>query len=167
MFDLQPSISPRQSMRHAAHRLRLRLAGKTGGSTAGFTLLELIVVVAMIGILAALALPNLVQMPLRSKEAVLKNNLRTLRQSLDQYNGDLGHYPESLEALVDEGYLRKIPLDPIVEEREWETVYDDESATDIAIEVDLEIDGIAAPGVIDVFSTSPDIGLNGTPYNEW
>ena len=162
MFEIH-----QQSMRRAAHQLRRRLAGGARRPMAGFTLLELIVVVAMIGILAAIALPNLVQMPTRSKEAVLKNNLRTLRQALDQYNGDLGHYPESLEVLVDEGYLRKIPLDPIVEQREWDVVYDDESATDIAIEVDLEIDGTAAPGIIDVFSTSPDISLKGTPYNEW
>ena len=93
---------------------------------AAYTLLELIVVVAMIGVLAAIALPNLVNMPRRTAESVLKTNLRTIRQALDQHNGDLGFYPESLDALVDEEYLRAVPIDPIMNEREWELVFETE-----------------------------------------
>jgi len=129
----------------------------------GFTLLELIVVVAMIGILAAIALPNLIQMPTRSKEAVLKTNLRTIRQALDQFYGDLGHYPESLDALVEEGYLRDVPIDPFTGAREWDTVYEDTSYEEELPETEEEF----APGIIDVFSLSEDVALDGTAYNEW
>jgi prepilin-type N-terminal cleavage/methylation domain-containing protein len=79
----------------------------------GFTIIELIIVVAIIGILAAMAMPMLKDQPLRAKEAVLKTNLRTLRDVLDQYKGDKGHYPSELDTLVEEGYLREIPIDPI------------------------------------------------------
>lgn len=129
----------------------------------GFTLLELIVVVAMIGILAAIALPNLIQMPRRSKEAVLKTNLRTIRQAIDQFYGDLGHYPETLDALVEEGYLRNVPIDPITEDREWDVVYEDTSYEEELPETEEEL----APGIIDVFSLSEEVGLDGTAYNEW
>ena len=135
------------------------------GGQQGFTLLELIIVVTMIGILAAIALPNLAQMPIRSKEAVLKTNLRTIRQALDQYNGDLGFYPESLELLVDEEYLRSVPIDPITGDFEWELVFETDDDFSELPETELEEGG--GPGIIDVFSLSEDLALNGTPYNEW
>lgn len=131
----------------------------------GFTLLELIVVVTMIGVLAAIAMPNLIQMPRRSKEAVLKTNLRTLREVIDQHNADLGFYPPSLEALVEEGYLRQVPFDPITGEAEWELVFEEAEAFEELPETEME-EG-ATPGIIDVFSLSPEIALDGTPYNEW
>ena len=136
----------------------------------GFTLLELIVVVSMIGILAAIALPNLIQGPRRASEAVLKTNLRTLREVIDQHYGDQGFYPPTLEALVDEGYLRAVPMDPITGEAEWGLVFEDspDDLTDpdsIAWDVDLEVEGPA--GIVDVYSLSEDLGLDGTPYAEW
>ena len=137
----------------------------------GFTLLELIVVVSMIGVLAAMALPNLIQTPRRANEAVLKTNLRTLREVIDQHNGDKGFYPPSLEALVDEGYLRDVPLDPMTGEREWGLVYEDspDDLTDpesIAWDVDLEVEGTA--GIVDVYSLSEGVSIDGTtPYAEW
>ena len=96
--------------------------------TAGFTLLELIVVIAVIGILAAIAMPALKNVPRRATESVLKNNLRTMRDVIDQYMGDKGNYPPSLEALVEEGYLRKVPNDPITKSNDtWLLVFEEPS----------------------------------------
>ena len=133
----------------------------------GFTIIELIIVVALIGILAAIVMPNLKDQPTRAKEAVLKTNLRTLRDVIDQYKGDRGHYPSSLDALVEQGYLREIPVDPIAKTQEWDVVYEEASLgeDDPWAESDQPEDG--QPGIYDVHSTSDRVSLNGTPYSEW
>ena len=123
----------------------------------GFTLLELITVVALVDILAAIALPNYKIAIIQSKEAVLRENLFRLRDSIDQYYVDKGQYPATLEALVEEGYLRKMPLDPITQGSDWTPVFQ-EPDPDNPSEV---------PGVYDVKSTSENLSLAGTPYNEW
>jgi hypothetical protein len=84
---------------------------------------------------------------------------------LDQYHADKGHYPSSLEALVDEGYLRRVPMDPITKAEEWDVVYEEVDYEAPPAETDLPEDG--APGIIDVHSTSDLIAIDGTPYNEW
>ena len=78
----------------------------------GFTLVELIIVVAIIGILAAIAVPSMQYAPIRAREAVIRADLYQIRSCIDQHLADKGVYPESLEALVDSGYIRSIPADP-------------------------------------------------------
>ena len=131
---------------------------------AGFTLLELMVVMAVIGILAAIAVPMLRDHPRRAQEAVLKTNLATLRQVIDMHKGDKGRYPTSLEALAEAGYVRKVPVDPMTKSSEtWVLEYEEQEEG--AAETDTDEGG--EPGITDVHSGSTAISLNGTPYSEW
>ncbi|HEY8019902.1 MAG TPA: prepilin-type N-terminal cleavage/methylation domain-containing protein [Thermoanaerobaculia bacterium] len=145
----------------------------------GFTLLELIVVIAIIGILAAIAMPAMKDMPTRANEAVLKTNLHTLRDVIDQYYGDKGHYPQTLQALVDAGYLRALPMDPITKKNDtWVAVFEDpdkQSPDSGGTGGDSGGAGAGAggetdpgqPGIVDVHSGAEGTALNGTPYKEW
>lgn len=128
------------------------------GKERGFTLIELIIVITIIGILAAISIPAMRQAPIRAKEAALKENLFTLRNVIDQYYADHGQYPQSLEDLVSEGYLRRIPVDPMTGEAEWGEVY---------YEAEEEEGFGEGGGIWDVYSLSQGVGLDGTPYSEW
>jgi len=132
----------------------------------GFTLMELIIVIAVIGILATIALPALKDVPRRAAESVLKSNLHTFRDVIDQYHGDKGYYPASLDALVEAGYLRAIPRDPITKSTDtWQVVYEELDPEALPAETDIPED--FQPGIIDVHSGSELIGLDGSPYSEW
>src|SRR4029079_14174946 len=125
----------------------------------GFTLLELIVVISIIGILAAIAIPAMKDMPTRANEAVLKTNLHTLRDVIDQYYGDKGHYPQTLQGLVEAGYLKALPMDPITKKNDtWVQVLEDpDKATGDAGGGEKDDAGDAGadtgqPGIVDVHS---------------
>lgn len=121
----------------------------------GFTFIEMLIVVAIIGILATIALPSFQLAVTKAKEAALKENLFILRDVIDQYYADQEQYPPSLADLVEKRYLRRVPVDPLTGKSDsWAFVY----ATD---EQGQET------GIVDVRSGSEQVGLNGVPYQEW
>jgi len=130
-------------------------------SSAGFTLLELLVVMTIIGILAAIAVPALKNSPQRAREATLKEDLFAMRSVIDQYHGDKGNYPADLATLVTDGYLRKIPVDPMTKSADtWVLAYEEAST-------DQPADQPATPGIVDIHSGSSDKALDGTLYKDW
>ncbi len=129
-----------------------------GRKNAGFTLIELIVVIAIIMILASVAAMNYQHSVLRAREAVLRNDLFTLRSSIDQYTLDKQKAPQSLEDLVTAGYIKAIPKDPITNETgTWVTEQEDSL---------MAIDQ-TEPGIVDVHSGASTESTEGTAYNTW
>jgi len=120
---------------------------------AGFTLIELMVVLAVVATLLTLALPRYFTSVDKSKEAVLKENLFQMRDAISRYHADKGKYPDSLESLASDKYLRNVPLDPITESAAtWQVVPPDD---------------LQKGGVYDVKSGAPGKGLDGTEYAQW
>jgi general secretion pathway protein G len=127
-----------------------------GISDFGFTLLELMIVISIIIILAAVALPQYQKTIMHARESVLRNDLFTLRSLIDQYSADKGKLPQSLEDLVTAGYVREIPTDPITDQKDWTVdTGEDPYSTE------------GGSGVNNVHSASGDISTLGTPYSEW
>jgi len=126
--------------------------------TGGFTLVELMVVMAIVTILVSLAVPMYQRSVLRAKESVLRSNLFTLRNLIDEYTMDKQKAPQALQDLVTDGYLREIPVDPMTGQRDsWRIIMEDSAASVNQTE----------PGIFDVRSGSEKTGLDGTAYADW
>lgn len=126
----------------------------------GFTLIEIIIVFALIGILVGLALPQYKYSLKKAREAVLKEDLFVLRKMIDQYYMDKGKYPASLQALVDDGYLRQIPIDPMTKKADtWVEVRENPSYEELVPNMEF--------GIVDVHSGSQEKAIDGTSYDIW
>lgn len=139
---VSPGVSPRRT---AWQRIR------------GFTLLELMIVISIIMILMAVAVPMYNRSIVQARESVLRSNLATLRNVISQYTLDKQKAPQSLDDLVTAGYLRQIPIDPMTREPNWEVVQED-----VMMAVDQQ-----DPGITDVHSASTNTASDGTAYNTW
>ncbi len=119
----------------------------------GFTLIELLVVLGIIALLLTLAVPRYFPSVDKTKETILADNLRSTRAIIDQYYGDTGKFPDSLEQLVEKKYLRALPIDPITEKNDsW---------------VIVPPDDVTKGNVSDIKSGAPGNDRNGKPYSEW
>ena len=136
----------------------MRSGNRMPGSRRGFTFVELMVVLTIIVLLITMAIPIYNKTIVRSKEAVLKQNLFTIRTVIDNYTYDKMKAPQSLDDLVREGYLREKPYDPMTGSNDsWKTIMEDPGQS-----VDQN-----QPGLWDVKSGSDKMSLEGTPYSEW
>ncbi|MFO0157699.1 MAG: type II secretion system protein [bacterium] len=119
----------------------------------GFTLIELLVVLAIIGLLLTLTYPRYFQTVDRSRETILRENLRTVREVIDKFYADVGRYPQTIEEMVERGYLREAPVDPLTES----------AATWRVIAPPSGREGL----VYDIKSGAPGNGADGKPYADW
>ena len=159
----------RRGERHRADRLRCaadfserdgagRLRCAARSFQRGYTLIELIVVMAIISVLLAIAVPLYQKSIMRTKESLLKSNLFTLRNVIDEYTFDKKKAPQRLDDLVSEGYLRNVPIDPMTgNDRSWRLVMEDAYSM---------VDQTQA-GIFEVHSGSDLKSLEGTPYSQW
>ena len=141
------------------HRLKIVQRRPVAQASArdGFTLIEMMIVMAIIVILIAVAVPFYQKAIIRAKETVLHSNLSAIRSAIDEYGFDKQKAPQSLDDLVKEGYLHDVPRDPIAQTNDWKIIQEDAGQA---------VDS-SQPGIYDVRSTSSKIGLDGTHYSDW
>lgn len=138
--------------------VRSKAMARSNRSTRGFTLIELLIVITLLVVLASIGLPTYQNSVKRAREATLKEDLFRMRDAIDQYYADKIKYPQSLQDLVTDGYLREIPKDPITDSRDtWTTVAAEPDPNNPAAE----------PGIYDVKSGAETTSLEGTNYSEW
>ncbi len=138
-------------MRSGKSLSRSRLRG-------GFTIIELMIVLTIIGILVGIAIPTYQKSLIRANETVLRSNLFTLRTMIDEYTYDKQKGPQTLQELVDQGYLREVPMDPITKSNSsWKIIMEDALSSVSQTE----------PGIFDIRSGSDKKSLEGTMYSEW
>src|SRR5271169_388920 len=137
--------------------VRMPVRGRKRLRSRGFTLLELMIVISIIMILMAVAVPVYNQTIVQARESVLRSNLSTIRSVISQYTLDKQKAPQSLDDLVQAGYLRQVPVDPMTREPNWEVVQED-----VMLAVDQQ-----EPGITDVHSASSGTAADGTAYSTW
>ena len=135
----------------------LRSVLKKNRGRSGFTLIELMIVMAIVVILISVAIPFYQKSITRAKESVLHSNLSAMRNAIDEYSYDKQKAPQQMSDLVSEGYLRDVPKDPITGNNEWKIIMEDASSSVNSTE----------PGIFDVRSESPKTSMEGTPYSDW
>lgn len=140
--------------------MKLKCIARRARASRGFTLLELMIVISIMLILVSVAVPNFTSSLKRSREAVLKQNLFTLRDLISQYTLDKQKSPQSLDDLVQAGYLKQIPIDPMTNGADWQVEQIDDTTIYSPDEQDQG-------GIDDVHSNSTQVGTDGRAYNTW
>ncbi len=136
----------------------LHISRRNRGKTSGFTLVELMVVMLIIAILLAVAVPSYISAIRSAREAALRQDLHTMRDAIEQYTEDKQAAPQSLDDLVQAGYLRNLPIDPMTHSSDtWVP-----DSSDSLSSIDQ-----STPGITDVHSGSDQVGSDGTAYSEW
>ena len=163
MNDAETLIPQERRARHRSSFIVHRSSQK------GFTLIELIIVVTIIGILAGLAIVNVKFAQRKAREAALMDNLATMRKAIDNFYADKQRYPSDLNELVP-NYIRRIPPDPITKQTDWEVIMDDPYASGSdggePIPAETDPEATSQPGITDVKSVAEGMTLDNVPYNE-
>jgi general secretion pathway protein G len=144
---------------------QMRKNRRSTAAQRGFSLIELIIVVTIIGILAAVAMVNVRNSVRKARETACRDNLFQMRKAIDNFYADKQRFPTDLNELVP-NYIRKVPKDPLTNAEDWEQVAESPDP-ESALESETDPNAAAQPGVVDVRTSAQGTGLDGTPYSEY